>query len=160
MKEDYIKVVINDYKDIVNPFNEELLSNEFADYIYSQSALFSLKTRIKILIQVPNLEKEKHLKLFDEIHAYFGKKVQENLIYSNRNRIKQLILVFIGIVFILISYHFIVYEQALLKEILLIAGWVSIWEAIYSVLFTETKRRFKIKRLKQLSKCRIEFIIK
>lgn len=67
--------------------------------------------------------------------------------------IKQFFLLMIGVIFLFLST--IVNESIIWKEILLIGGWVPIWEMIDLELFSDFQERRKRKILKKLLKSEI-----
>ena len=78
--------------------------------------------------------------------------IESKLLYAE---FKKTILFLIGIVLIVIYYFSFV---NIIKEIILILGWLSIWESVYSFL-TDSKRDYiYIYRLKQYVKARIYFV--
>ena len=93
--------------------------------------------------------------MIDTIRRTFGLKVQDELYYYKKSKFKKTILFLIGIVLIIIYYFSFV---NIIKEIILILGWLSIWESVYSFL-TDSKRDYiYIYRLKQYAKARIYFV--
>ena len=68
--------------------------------------------------------------------------------------IKQLLLSLLGIIFLFLST--LIQEDIIWKEVLLIGGWVPIWEAIELELFSDSEERRKRMILKNLLKTEIE----
>lgn len=134
----------------LNPFNENLISDELDKYITNES--YKQKDKINITIY-GSLTKEEQNKLENTIHNYYNNLYK---IYKNIDKFDnyiRFIALIIGIVLILIS------EQLtfLFSELFLIAGWVLIWEMLYDILFNEIKRKRKSKTYKALSICQITF---
>ena len=61
-----------------------------------------------------------------------------------------------GILFLFIYYLFKRIE--VFSEIMLILGWLAIWESTYSFIFNGLSLKIKIKRLKEITKAKINFI--
>ena len=156
MKRNVISVFINDREDIYNKYNENKLSNELGGYIYNQSLPFKLDKNVKIDIktkfEIDDVEKEKIKKLIKE---YFDLGIKETLVYYKFNNIKNIILSVLGILLIIASRFSS--NNYLISEVFLIVGWVAIWEVFDNILLVETKKRFKLKRLKKLKKYNITF---
>ena len=74
--------------------------------------------------------------------------------------IKKLTLLLIGISFVIASYFFGHAIGEILEEILMVFGWVALWEVAYAIFFTDASRRRKIKRNNQIIKANIKYIDK
>lgn len=153
-----IDIIIKDKDDIYNKFNSNKLSSELGNYIYNQSLGCKLKDEIKINVKTANelTSKEKN-DIVDMIREYFGLGIQETLIYYKYNNLKKIILFILGILLIYVSHFISIINEFLISEVFLIIGWVAIWEVIENILFVETKKQFKLERLKKLVKCKIVF---
>ena len=153
-----IDIIINDKEDIYNNFNSSKLSSELGNYIYNQSLGYSFKEDIKINIKIDEevTKKEKN-DIVDMIREYFGLSIRETLIYYKYNNFKKVVLFILGIILIYISHFIGTINDFLISEVFLIIGWVAIWEVFENILFVETKKKFKLKRLKKLVKCKISF---
>lgn len=92
--------------------------------------------------------------MMDTIRRTFGLKVQDELYYYEKAKYKKTILFLIGIVLIVIYY---LYFVNILREIILILGWLAIWESVYSFLADSSKDYIYIYRLRKLASSRIYF---
>lgn len=92
--------------------------------------------------------------MIDTIRRTFGLKIQDELYYYNKSKYKKTILFLIGIVLIVLYYLSFI---DIIKEIILILGWLAIWESVYSFLTDSNRDNIYIYRLKQLSKAKIYF---
>ena len=154
----YIEIDINNKQDIFNKFNESQISDSLAQYIIINSKKNFTSKSIKLIInQVIPLTQQEQEKLVDGIREYFGLLVREKIIYLRVNNIKQIVLSIIGILLILLSEFISISFDYLIPELLLIAGWVTIWEAIDSFLFVDSKTKMEKKIYKKLSSCEIDF---
>lgn len=91
----------------------------------------------------------------DTIRRTFGLKVQDALYYYEKAKSKKTILFLIGIVLIIIYYLSFI---EIVSEIVLILGWLAIWESVYSFLADSSKDYIYIYRLRKLSSSRIYFV--
>ena len=154
-----INVTVNDYEDIYNKFNNNILSDDLSKYIYDECKGKSIKNNIKINIMSKiKFDRKQKEKIVDMIRSNYGIDVKENLLYLKYANVIGVILFIIGLLLILIYNVLINYNLIWLSEIILIIGWLMIWEAVYNYVFFETKKRMKIKRLKKLTNCKINFI--
>lgn len=154
-----INITINDYSDICNKFNNDMLSEELSNYIYNECKGNPIKNKIKINInsvfEIDGLQKDK---IIDMIRSNFGTDIRENLLYLKHTNTKGLISFIIGVILILIYNILNTLNLSWISEIILIIGWLLIWEAVYNYLFLETNKRIKIKRLIKLTEAEINFI--
>lgn len=153
-----IDIIINDKEDLYNNFNSSKLSSELGNYIYNQSLGYPINEKIKINIKVTEslTDKEKNA-VVDMIREYFGLSIRETLIYYKYNNFKKVVLFILGIILIYISHFVGTINDFLISEVFLIIGWVAIWEVFENILLVESKKEFKLKRLKKLVKCKIYF---
>ena len=56
------------------------------------------------------------------------------------------------------SYYLNTNNIYIIEELILILGWVAIWEVADYLLFEDTKNRIKSKRIDELTKATIKFI--
>lgn len=92
--------------------------------------------------------------MMDLIRRTFGLRVQDELYYTEKSQNRKVILLVLGVALIILYYCSIV---SILREIILILGWLSIWESVYSLIFDTTNDYVKIARLKELAKSRVYF---
>lgn len=155
----YIDITLDNYFDSVSKFNKNTLNEELSNYIFKECIGINLKNKIILRIKPQfNITKEQKESLVDMIRSNYGIDISENLIHIKHENIKKLLLIIIGIVFVLLSEIFSLKNIIIINEVFLIVGWVAIWEAIYSIIFVDLKRKLDIKRLKKLTTCKIEFI--
>ncbi|MCI8778899.1 MAG: hypothetical protein HFI87_07105 [Bacilli bacterium] len=153
-----IDIIVSDKEDLYNNFNSKKLSSELGSYIYNQSLGYSIKDDIKINIKIEDeLTKNEKNDIVDMIREYFGLSIRETLIYYKYNNFKKIVLFILGIILIYISHFVGTINDFLISEVFLIIGWVAIWEVFENILLVESKKKFKLKRLKRLVKCKISF---
>lgn len=154
-----ISVFISEQKDIVNKFNDDTLSNELSNYIYEECEGYPINSEFQINIETafPLTDKQKNI-IVDLIHANYGILVRENLIYQKKKKNLEILLFIIGFVFVLSSHLIGNIGFLLFDEVILIIGWVFIWEFAYSVFFHDIKRKIEINRYKKLAKCKVHFL--
>ena len=147
-------------KDIAfNIFNENQISDEMGKYIFQHAKKSDINS--KLIINIDNKVKfntKEQERLVDAIREHFGLLIREKLRYIRFNNIKKMILIFIGILLTLISNSTRNSLGFLIPEVVSIAGCVAIWEVVHIILFEDTKNRFEIKKLRQLTNCEVNFI--
>ena len=92
--------------------------------------------------------------MMDIIRSAYGLRVQDELAYYERSQNVKTILFLVGIALIILYY---IASVTFLREIILILGWLAIWESTYSILTDSKKDYARIYRLRQLAKSRIYF---
>lgn len=153
-----INLTIQNKDDFYDKFNTYRLSKELGDYIYNNSLQFSLKDSLVIrVITTFQLEKKEREVIVDMIREYFGLSIRETLNYYKFNRVKKLILFVLGILLIFGAHFTQLLNNFIFSEVLLIIGWVAIWEVVENILLVETKKRFRLKYLQKLVKTKILF---
>ena len=153
--ETIISIILNDKNNFYSLYSNNKLNKELEDYIFSECYGDNYKNNIRINIytkmRLGNSEKNK---MIDTIRRTFGLKIQDELYYYNKSKYKKTILFLIGIVLIVLYYLSFI---DIIKEIILILGWLAIWESVYSFLTDSNRDNIYIYRLKQLSKAKIYF---
>lgn len=140
-----IQLDITKEENIYEKYNTSIINCDLINYLVD-NALY-IKKADKITIQINNICKSKE-NIKEMLINGFNKEL-DSLIKSNyRNNIVQIVLFLLGIVFLFLST--LLGDKAIGKEILIIIGWVPIWEMIYLELFRDSKNRRKIFVLKKL----------
>lgn len=150
-----IEIYVNSKEDFCDQFNPNHLSREIVSYLENELRLIQIKEMFEIEIHskenLSTLEQEKVVEL---IREHYGLLVQKEMLLQNPRTMKKYLLLLIGVLLITFSSYFL---KDVLKELVLIAGWVAVWEVVYDVLFTDNINRLKINRNKKISSCKIEF---
>lgn len=158
-KETIIEISFDEKDDYINQFNNTKLSNSLSNYILEECRGKSLSNRITLNVKanfkISNKEKEEFIKM---VHENYKDDLKEYTLILKHSNLKKIIIFFIGIILIYLSYFKEISSNEVISEVILIIGWVAIWEAAYTWLFESDKNRIKAKRLKQLAKCKINFI--
>ena len=158
-KETIIEISFDEKDDYISQFNNIKLSNKLSNYILEECRGKSLSNcitlNVKTNFKINANEKEEFIKM---VHENYKTDLQEHTLILRHSNLKKLIIFFIGILLIYMAYFRGISENEVISEVILIIGWVAIWEAAYTWFFETDKNRIKAKRLKQLAKCRINFI--
>lgn len=93
--------------------------------------------------------------IINKIHNNYKTDLNEQLLMIKYSNIKNFVISLLGILFLYLYYFIKI--NFVLSEMILIVGWVAIWEAVYAWLFVRDKDNIKIKRLKKLANCEIKF---
>ena len=158
-KETIIAISFDEKDDYINQFNNNKLSNSLSNYILEECRGKSLANRITLNVKtnfkISVQEKEEFIKM---VHENYKTDLEEYTLVLKHSNLKKIIIFFIGIILIYLAYFNDIVSNKVISEVILVIGWVAIWEAAYTWLFESNENRIKIKRLKQLAKCQINFI--
>lgn len=143
--EKIIEVDLHDKFDLVEKYNENKISNELIEYIIKEAIPVNKNEKIKIVINLKCNTDRNCIEILKEglVEEYF-KSIKRHKI----TEIKQICLLIIGIIFLFLST--LINEQVIWKEILLITGWVPIWEVVDQTLFSDITDNGKRKIIKKI----------
>ena len=147
-----IEVDISEKKYFTSKYNENTLAPELKDYLLNE-----ININIDAKFKLTDEEKEHYKKLIIKEFKESNDELEYEIELGN---IKKLTLLLIGISFVIASYFFGHIIGEILEEILMVFGWVALWEVAYAIFFTDASRRRKIKRNNQIIKANIKYIDK
>ena len=141
-----INITIKKEEDFFEKYNSTTVSKDLLNYIIEKS---STKNITKLII-------ESKLKLDFKLFIKEGlkKELEKSNEDTKRINIMQIMLILLGTFFIFISV--LLKKHIIWNEIVLIIGWVPIWEAIDIELFRDSKERKKRNIIKKLLDIDIE----
>ena len=143
--EKVVSVDIQNINEWVHEYDETRVKGSVIKYLVNELGYVKRSDNIKVNINVKvksKLDFENMLK--SELENEYKKSYDKNTLVNY----KQLSLLVVGIVFLFLSR--LVSGEFIWSEILLITGWVPIWEVINLELFEDTSRRKREKVLKAL----------
>lgn len=150
-----VKINIKNKEDYKNTYNENELSSELKQYILDHIKSKNTKQNIKLDIATDfKMDEKEALNLTYMIRRAFGLDVSEIMNISKKRTLKNILIFIMGIIFLVI-YSFIP-KAIILNEVILIIGWVLIWESLYNFLFKNIETKLMIIRRKQIIKSKIE----
>lgn len=135
-----IEIDLVNASDLYEKYNKKNISKELLNYIVACS--FGTKDTIKLIInnkcgiEASQLIKEGLKKEYVKVH-----------LTQRKNNIIQISYLLIGVLILFIST---LINKEILKEIVLIGGWVFIWAMVELELFSDVNERKKRKVLKKL----------
>ena len=71
--------------------------------------------------------------------------------------IRNLVLMFLGFITLVLAFNIRNKAYNVIPEVMIIIGWILLWEVLYYFLFDNLKSNIKIKRYKKLARCKIKF---
>lgn len=145
-----VEVDLQSMDDLTEKYNNKVVSRDLINYIIEQAFFIKRKDNIKIIINNSvNMDSKIELLIKDGLNKEYQKTIKRHYFYN----IIQLLFLIFGILFLFIST--LINEPEVFKEIMLIGGWVLIWEMIDIELFSDSERMRRQSVLKKLLKSEI-----
>ncbi len=159
MKKINITVNLKNKQDLYTPYNNSILNDNLSSYLLNSLRGLGLKEKVQItIIHTEDISLEEQKNIENIIHTNFYRIDFEDAIYTKAYHIRAIILLIVGIILLWISYYLNTNNIYIIEELILILGWVAIWEVADYLLFEDTKNRIKSKRIDELTKATIKFI--
>lgn len=156
--ETIIEITLKEKSDFQNKFNAKNLSNELSNYIYEECQGTAITNDVKLVIFSKfTFSEEEEKDFYEKVHKNFGMMVKEEELLLKYSNYMKGILFFLGVILVASSYLLKNIHDFIISEVVLIIAWLAIWEATNTFLFENNKKRLKIRRLKKLAECEIEF---
>jgi len=143
--EKIIEIDIENKAALLEKYNKEKASINLIEYIIKQAKLVDKKEKIKIVVNKDRKIEEDCKKLI--INGLKDEYIRSKYKY-HANNIKQIYLLILGAILLFISTR--IRADVIWKEILLISGWVPIWEMVKIELFPDIEGRIKRRVIKKL----------
>ena len=141
----------HDYKKLV-------LSDDIFDYIEEIASIIPFKYDIVLEFHCQEITKEEQDRVKRIIKNNYGMEI-DDIDYEKRiSSLISLILFIIGILIFVVAYALEDVLLEILKEFLIIAGWVVLWDMLESVIFTDNKRKIERLNKLQLYDSQVEFV--
>lgn len=150
-----LNIDIFDEESLYEPYNKQMVSRSLIDYMINVTNSFPKKAEIEVVVNSRVGKKEDCEKLIKD-----GLKREHNIYlrkYRNNNWL-QVIYIIGGVLILLLSMF--PDENELIKEVLIIAGWVFIWTACEVEFITDIENRNKRKLINRLLKAKYSIKVK
>lgn len=142
--EKLVELDINSIEDLYEKYNNNYVSNELINYLINEVPVLNKDDNLKIVINSKIKQKidlEKTIK--DGLQKEYTKIYEKHY----QNDILQFIYLILGIA-ILFCSTFIM--ESVLKEVVIIGGWVFIWALLEMEIFTDKSNKKRRKIIQQL----------
>lgn len=143
--EKVIELDLLEESDFLEKYNKHFISRDLLEYLKNQAAIISTKEKIKIIIHRRCPIPENYINLLKNglrnEYTFYQKRI-------HFNNIIQAVFLICGFTLLLLSH--LINNLEVLEEILLISGWVFIWEMIEMELFSDSKNFHNRKIIKNL----------
>lgn len=139
-----IEIDIMELDNLVEKYNREKVSKELLAYIIEASNHFSKNDSVKIIVNNHTMEKNKCIPLIIAgLKDEYDKSRQRHI----RTNLLQIIYLIAGLIALSISTQIGI---EIIREVVLISGWVLIWTIIELEIFSDVAERKRRKQLKNL----------
>lgn len=146
-----IEIDIDNEENLYDKYNKNKVSQDLINYLVDSVYTINLEEKIKVIIN-NKLKNKKSIPLITE-----GLKREYNkcVLHYKHNSKVQITYFLLGILILFIST---LINIAVLKEVILISGWMLIWTMLEIEISTDIKILRKRKVLKKLISCEMEEI--
>ncbi len=148
--ENIIEIGISNEETLYETYNKKFVSKKLIEYILEETRNIKNNNDIKIII---TSELKNSIDYETLIKEGLEKEYKNSLKTYQRNKYLKLFYLLIGIILLILSQ--LLKDSVIFKEILLIGGWVLIWEVIELQMFTDFEENIKRKILKKLLNSKI-----
>ena len=141
-----IEIEINNEEDLYDRYNSQRISTELINYIIENSYTFIRANKI-VLIVNNNISKDIECKKL--IGEGLKLEYEKSMRRHQRNTLSQIFYFIVGMLTLFLST---LINEGIFKELIVIGGWVFIWELVEVELFSEMSGLKKRKIIKKLLK--------
>ena len=141
-----IKIDIATREDLLEKYNESKVCKEVIEYLIKEAMLVDKENIIKIVVNKDSAVLNEDCK--ELIKTGLKDEYKRSMSKQHDNNVKQIYFFIMGFLLIFLSTFF--KEQGILREIILIIGWVPIWEMVRIELFPDARERVKRRVLRKL----------
>lgn len=145
-----IRVDLDRKSDFLRTYNDKKVDLDLIEYLIDQILLYKSAEKVKIVL---NKRCEIDVNAIKLVKEGLKEEYKKSLNIRDQNNLKQLWLIAMGISLLFLSTK--VTADNLMKEILLIIGWVPIWETMEVELFPDAVQRKRRRAIKRLLNCEI-----
>ena len=131
-----IRVDLDRKSDFLRTYNDKKVDLDLIEYLIDQILLYKSAEKVKIIL---NKRCEIDVNAIKLVKEGLKEEYKKSLNIRDQNNLKQLWLLTMGILLLFLSTK--VQDNTLWKEVLIILGWVPIWEMMEVELFPDAAER-------------------
>lgn len=132
------------------------ISTDLCRYIDSCVYNIPLKYKIKLQIDCPDLTEEDKETMIDAVKTHYGLIIYDKEIDLKTNAYKTAELMILGLIVLAVVYIFPLISY--MQEVLMIAGWFAIWEAVDNYVYDRKKLKTDKENNIQMIESKLEFV--
>ena len=141
-----IKIDISSREHLLEKYNENKVCRDVIEYLVKEAMLVDKETNIKIVVNKDSAAINADCK--ELIKKGLKDEYERSISKNHSDNVKQIYFFIIGVLLIFMSTFF--KEQGLIREVILIIGWVPIWEMVRTELLPDAQGRVKRRVLRKL----------
>lgn len=134
------------------------ISTDLCRYIDSCVYNIPLKYKIKLQIDCPDLTEEDKKTMEQAVKTHYGLIIYDNEIDLKTNAYKTSELMILGLIVLAVVYMFPNYIISYMQEVLMIAGWFAVWEAVDNYVYDRKKLKTDKENNIQMIESKLEFV--
>lgn len=134
------------------------ISTDLCKYIDSCVYNIPLKYKIKLQIECPDLTEVDKKMMIEAVKTHYGLIIYDKDIDLKTNAYKTSELMVLGLIVLAVVYMFPLISY--MQEVLMIAGWFAIWEAVDNYVYDRKKLKTDKENNIQMIESRLEFVCK
>lgn len=146
-----IKIDISSREELLEKYNDSKVCRDVVEYLIKEAMLIDKGEKIKVIINKDSAVINENCK--ELIINGLKDEYKRSLERQHDNNIKQIYFLLLGITLLFLSM--LIKQPGVWKEILLISGWVPIWEMVKIELFPDVQGRIKRRIINKLLKSEI-----
>lgn len=144
-----LDIYVEKRENLVGIYDKNFVATALIEYILNKVAYLKKNDNVELILHVTKATEG----CTSMIQAGFQEEYNKSIKRRNIINVKQFILLLLGIIILFVSTF--IDDKNIFHEVILIGGWVPIWEAVELELLTDTKEKKRRKQLKKLMKSKI-----
>ena len=155
-----IPIEINSMDDLYmkHDFQKLTLSDDLCDYIEEIAYIIPIEYAIILEIHCPTITKEEQERIKKVIKNNYGMEIDDRDYDVKISNQKAFILSILGIILLIIAFALEGKLPEIIREVIYIAGWVSLWEMFEALVLENSKKRVERINKLQLYDSEIRFV--
>ncbi len=141
----------HDYKRLV-------LSDEISDYIEEVASIIPFKHDIILEIHCKRIDDESQKRIRKVIKNNYGMEIDDIDYETRMSKYISAISLVLGIAIIVLALAIEVEKIGIIKELLMLAGWVIVWDILEELIFTNSRRKMERLNKLQIYESQVDFV--
>lgn len=133
------------------------ISTDLCKYIESSVYNIPLKYKIKLQINCPDLTDEDKVTMEQAVKTHYGLIIYDKELDLKTNAYKTSELLILGLIVLAVLYIFPDYIGPYMEEVVAIAGWFAVWEAVDNFVYDRKMLKTDRENNMQLYESKLEF---
>lgn len=155
-----IPITLNSKDEFYNKYDAThcTISSDLCRYIDSSVYNIPLKYKIKLRIDCPDLTEEDKREMEEAVRTHYGLIVYDNECDLATNAYKTSELLILGLIVLAVLFLYEGYMNSYLEEVIAIAGWFAVWEAVDNFVYDRKEFKTNRKNNLQMLDSKLEFV--